>query len=424
MSIASIPAAVSPAANTLGGQGWLQAAELGVALVLSAAIGLEREIRQKDAGLRTQTLVGVGALGARREVLAAAEALASPIVKTLPGKAVVPDDHPLTTGGLGLLGTRASEEAVEGCDALFMVGTNFPYTAYLPEAAKVVQIEVDPTRAGARIATDVPLVGDAAATLRALLPLLHRKADRGFLEQAQAAMAEWREDMAALESPDREPIQPQYLMRVVDRAAADDAILCTDSGTIATWAARHFDIRGDRRFFLSGNLATMAPGLPYANACQWAFPGRQVIAFIGDGGFAMLMAEFLTAIRHDLPVKVVINNNAEYGQILWEQMVLGFPEYGVRHRGVANFAGFAESNGALGLRVEHPGDVDAAVAKAFAHPGPAVVDVLTNPDEPPLPPKVTYQQAKKFAEAFLLGQPHRATIASTLFRDRLSELRS
>ena len=139
---------------------------------------------------------------------------------------------------------------------------------------------------------------------------------------------------------------------MINRHAADDAILCCDSGTIATWAARHFDIRGDRQFFLSGNLATMAPGLPYSIAMQWAFPGRQCIAFVGDGGFAMLMAEFLTAIRHDLPVKVFMNNNAEYGQILWEQMVLGYPEFGVRHRGTANFAAFATANGAQGIRVE------------------------------------------------------------------------
>ena len=391
--------------------------------VVPAAEQLERAASLLDEAGKVVMLVGVGALGARREVLAAAEVLASPIVKTLPGKAVVPDDHPLTTGGLGLLGTRASEEAVEGCDALFMVGTNFPYTAYLPEAAKVVQIEVDPTRAGARIATDVPLVGDAAATLRALLPLLHRKADRGFLEQAQAAMAEWREDMAALESPDREPIQPQYLMRVVDRAADDDAILCTDSGTIATWAARHFDIRGDRQFMLSGNLATMAPGLPYAIAAQWAYPGRQCLAFVGDGGFSMLMAEFLTAVHHGLPIKVVVCNNGLLGQILWEQMALGFPEHGVRYQDAPNFAGWAELCGGLGVRVEKPGDLEGAVSDALAHPGPALVDVVVNPDEPPMPPKVRYEQAKGFAESFLKGQPRRATIASTLFRDKIAQLK-
>lgn len=251
------------------------------------------------------------------------DALAAPIVKSLLGKAVVADDHPLTTGGLGLLGTRPSEDAMDGCDALLMVGTNYPYTAFLPEKARVVQIEADPTRAGARIATEVPLVGDSADTLRALLPLLERKTDRGFLEDAQQAMGKWRDDMAALESPERDPIQPQYLARVVDRHAAADAILCSDSGTIATWAARHFDIRGDRQFYLSGNLATMAPGLPYALAAQWAHPGRQCIAFVGDGGFAMLTAELLTAARYQLPVKVVICNNGVLGQILWEQMALG-----------------------------------------------------------------------------------------------------
>lgn len=333
------------------------------------------------------------------------------------------DDHPLTTGGLGLLGTRPSEEAMEGCDALLMVGTNYPYTAFLPQKARVVQIEVDPTRSGARIPTDVPLVGDAANTLRSLLPLLVRKSDRGFLEDAQQSMVRWREDLAALESSDRDPIQPQYLMRVVDRLATNDAILCSDSGTIATWAARHFDIRGERQFYLSGNLATMAPGLPYSLAAQLAYPDRQCIAFVGDGGFAMLMAELLTAVRYRLPVKVVVCNNGVLGQILWEQMALGYPEYGVRFQGPANFAAWADADGCLGVRVEHPADLEAAIGTAFAHPGPALVDVVVNPDEPPMPAKVTWEQAKGFAESFLHGQPRRTAIASTLFRDKLDQLK-
>jgi pyruvate dehydrogenase (quinone) len=391
-----------------------------------AVVDLERAAAVLNSGSKVVLLAGAGALHARGEVLEVAELLASPIVKTLPGKASVPDDHPLTTGGIGLLGTLPSEEAMEEADTLLMVGTNFPYTKHLPAAGstRVVQIDVDPTTVGNRIPTEVPLVGDAAASLRALLPLLVRKDDRSFLEGAQAGMVKWRSKMAALEDGSRDPIQPQYLMRVIDRLAADDAILSSDSGTIATWAARHFDIRGDRFFMLSGNLATMAPGLPYTIAAQWAHPGRQCIAFVGDGGFAMLMAEVLTAIRHDLPIKVFINNNHEYGQILWEQMVLGFPEFGVRHRDIANYAGFANDNGALGLRVERAADLEAAVAQALTHPGPAVVDVLTNPDEPPMPPKVSYEQAKGFAKAFLKGQPHKATIASTLFRDKIAELKS
>ncbi len=385
---------------------------------------LARAAAVLNEGTKVVMLVGAGALGARAEVLAVAEVLASPIVKTLSGKAVVADDDPLTTGGIGLLGTRPSEEAMETADTLLMVGTNFPFTKFLPEAGvRTVQIEADPTRAGDRIPTEVPLVGDSTETLQALLPLLSARQDRGFLVAAQEAMVDWRQKMATLEGDDRDPIQPQYLMRVVDRLADDDAILSADSGTIATWAARHFDIRGDRQFMLSGNLASMAPGLPYTIAAQIAYPGRQCIAFVGDGGFAMLMAEFLTAARHRLPIKVIINNNALLGQILWEQMALGFPEYGVRWEQAANFAPWAEACGGKGIRVERPGELEPAIAAALAHPGPALVDVVVNPDEPPMPAKVTYEQAKGFASAFLHGQGRRAAIASTLFGDKISQLR-
>ena len=392
--------------------------------VLPSDADLGRAATLLNDAERVVLLAGAGALGAGAEVEIVADRLASPIVKSLLGKAVIADDHPLTTGGLGLLGTRPSEMVMDGCDALLMVGTNYPYTAFLPESARVVQIELEPTRAGARIATDVPLVGDAAETLRALLPLLERKAHRAFLEEAQRSMVEWRHDIGGLESAERTPIQPQYLMRVIDRLADEDAILCSDSGTIATWAARHFDIRGERQFYLSGNLATMAPGLPYSLAAQWAYPDRQCIAFVGDGGFAMLMAELLTAVRYQLPVKVVICNNGVLGQILWEQMALGYPEYGVRFQGPANFAGWAEAAGALGVRVEQAHDVETAVARAFAHPGPAVVDAVVNPDEPPMPAKISYNQAKGFAESFLRGEPRRVAIASTLFRDKLDQLRN
>ena len=258
---------------------------------------LEAAAEVLNSGERPVMLVGAGVLHAGAEVLDVAEMLGSPVIKSLPAKAVVPDDHPLTTGGLGLLGTRPSEEAIEACDRLLMVGTNFPYTKYLPSPgqARVVQVERDPVRAGNRLATEVPLIGDAKETLAALLPLLQRREDRSFLLGVQASMAKWRERMAAAERASSSPVQPQRLVRAIDRAASDEAILTCDSGTVATWAARHFDIRGKREFYLSGNLASMAPGLPYAIGIQQAFPGRQVIAFIGDGGFAMLMAELATA---------------------------------------------------------------------------------------------------------------------------------
>jgi pyruvate dehydrogenase (quinone) len=243
-------------------------------------------------------------------------------------------------------------------------------------------------------------------------------------------MAKWRRQMESLQDADRHPIAPQYLISCIDRHASDDAILTCDSGTIATWAARHWTIRGSRQFYLSGNLATMAPGLPYANAAQLAHPGRQCIAFVGDGGFAMLMAEFLTAARHDLPVKVFINNNGAYGQILWEQIALGFPEYGVRHqdssevRGFTDYSAWARSCGAYGVKVTDPADLDAAVAAALAHPGPALVDCDVNADEPPMPGKIEYAQAKGFVQAFTRGQPHRAGITKTLLEDAASRLRS
>ena len=391
----------------------------------------EDDVRQLacllNDGNKIAILAGAGARHARPELLAVAEALGAPIVKTLSGKAVVPDDSPYTTGGIGLLGTKPSEDAMEDIDTLLMVGTNFPYTKHLPVAGKVKvgQIEADPARAGGRIPTDVPVVGDAKQTLAELLPLLKPRSDASFLGKCQRSMAKWRENMAALENAERDPIAPQYVVSVLNDLAAADAVLTCDSGTIATWAARHWEVRGEREFFLSGNLATMAPGLPYAIGIQHAFPSRQVIGYVGDGGFAMLMAEFITAVKHKLPVKIVINNNNSLGQILWEQMVLGYPEHGVRHSDPpTDYAAFATANGGFGAKVTKPGDVRPALEQALSYDGPALVDVDVNPDEPPLPGKVEYQQAKKFAEAFLRGQPRKATIATTLFRDKIEQLKS
>jgi pyruvate dehydrogenase (quinone) len=306
-----------------------------------------------------------------------------------------------------------------------MVGTNFPYTKHLPEPGKVrvVQIEADPIRAGLRLPTEVPVIGDAALTLQALLPLLKRNDDRAHLEKYQKKTATWRASMNALENSERTPIAPQYAVSVIDELAADDAILTCDSGTIATWAARHWTIRGDRKFYLSGTLASMAPGLPYALGIQHAFPGRQVIAYVGDGGFAMLMAEFLTAAQHRLPIKVVINNNNSLGQILWEQMVLGYPEHGVRFESPeADYSAWARSCGGFGRKVKEPTELRGAVAEFLAHDGPALLDIDVDPNEPPMPGKVEYEQAKKFATAFFRGQPHKVAIATTLFKDRLEQL--
>ncbi|HLK44354.1 MAG TPA: thiamine pyrophosphate-dependent enzyme, partial [Acidimicrobiales bacterium] len=339
-------------------------------------------------------------------------------------KMVVPDDHPHLMGGLGLLGTEASEDAIDESDALLLVGTNFPYTRWLPTDRAAVQVELDPVRLGNRVPLSAGLVGDVAESLRLLLPLLEHKTDRSFLERARGRRTTWDAKMQALESPDRVPIQPQYLMRLIDRHASDDAILTSDSGTIATWAARHYRIRGERQFYLSGNLASMAPGLPYAIAAAVAHPGRQSIAFVGDGGLAMLMAEFHTAAWHGLPVKVCVCNNGVLGQILWEQMALGYPEHGVRFGSSMDFAPWAESCGGLGLRVEKPDELESAVVEWLAAPQAALLDVAVNPDEAPLPPKATYSEARNFATAFLKGTPRRVAIGSTLAQDKVDQLKA
>jgi pyruvate dehydrogenase (quinone) len=385
---------------------------------------VRRAIQVLDAAQKPALLVGVGALGAKAEVLELADKLGAPIVKTLPGKAVVPDDHPFTTGGIGLLGTKPSEELMEDCDVLVMVGTSFPHPKHLPApgSVRVVQIDIDPSLIGLRLPVEAPILADAASGLRALLDGMGPHGHDHLLDYRRR-MDEWREDVAALQDPAREPIAPQYLMHVIDEAATDDAVLTCDSGTIATWAARHWTIRGDREFYLSGNLATMAPGLPYAIAIQHAHPGRQVIAFVGDGGFAMLMAELLTAVHNHLPVKVVVNNNNSYGQILWEQMVLGYPEYKVRHEEPASdFAAWARACGAYGVKVSDPADLPSAVRELLAHDGPGVVDCDVNPNEPPMPGQISYEQAKHFAQAFLRGQPHKASTMAAIAGDNIRQL--
>ena len=389
-------------------------------------LDVEAAAQLLNEGGKTAILAGIGARGAASLIEQVADTLGAPVIKTLSGKMVLADDSPYTTGGIGLLGTAPNADLVDDVDTLLMLGTNFPYTKHLPKpgTVKVVQVDIDATRVGNRLPTDVPLIGDVSATLEALLPHLRRNDDRGHLEKYQKQMADWREKMGALESSTRDPIAPQYVVSVLDRLAATDAVLTCDSGTIATWAARHWQIRGRREFYLSGNLATMAPGLPYAIGIAHANPGRQVIAYVGDGGFAMLMAEFNTACRYGLPIKVVINNNNSLGQILWEQMVLGYPEHGVRFgEPIPDYAAWATAAGGHGARVDKAADVESAIQTALAWDGPALVDIAVDPNEPPMPGKVTYEQAKKFAEAFLKGQPHKAAIATTLFKDRLQQLK-
>jgi len=299
---------------------------------LPAAADVRRAADVLNAGERVVILAGRGALDAGDELERVADALGAPIVKALLGKGVVPDDSPYTTGGIGLLGTAPSEAAMRECDTLLIVGSSFPYIEFYPKigGARAVQIDLDATRIGLRYPVEVGLVGDARRSLEALLPFLGRKSDRGFLERAQSGMTDWWTTMDQRAARMDVPMKPQVVAAAVGRHLRDDAIVVSDSGTITTWFARHIRARRGQLFSLSGNLATMACGLPYAIGAQVAHPGRQVVAFVGDGGFSMLMADFVTAVKHDLPIKVVVIKNDVLGQIKWEQMVfLGNPEYGV-----------------------------------------------------------------------------------------------
>jgi thiamine pyrophosphate-dependent acetolactate synthase large subunit-like protein len=392
-------------------------------IVVPQQASLESAAAIINGGKKTVMLIGQGAMGAGDEVEQAADVLGAPVVKALLGKAVIPDDSPFTTGGIGLLGTLPSEKAMEECDSLLMIGTSFPYMSYLPEPdqAKAVQIDCDPKRLGLRFPIDVGLTGDAKATLSALLPLLKRRTDRSFLETAQKRMKEWWDLMATRENRDEIPLKPQVVAKHVNDLLADNAIITTDSGTITTWAARHLVIRRGMKFSCSGNLATMAPGLPYANAAQIAFPDRQVVAFVGDGGFTMLMMEFITAVKYNLPIKVIIIKNNTLGQIKWEQMVfLGNPEYGVQLQPI-DFVKFAEACGGVGFHCETPDQVRPAIAAAFASNKPAIVEAVVDPFEPPMPAQASVKQALHFAEALARGEPNRVKIATTIYRDKVTE---
>jgi pyruvate dehydrogenase (quinone) len=354
-------------------------------------------------GSKVAILAGRGCLSAREEVLELAEKIGAPIIKPLLGKAVVPDDSEYTTGGIGLLGTAPSQDALEDCDTLLIAGSGFPYMEFYPKPgqAKGIQIDVDPARIGLRFNVDVGLVGDCRAVLRALTPMVERKRKRKFLEESQDRMKHWRGLMKERGTRKDMPMKPQVVTYHLNKLLDDDAIVSADSGTIATWAARYIDIRDRMQFSLSGSLATMANGLPYSIGAAVAYPKRQVVCVVGDGGFTMLMGEIATLVKYDLRVKVIIIKNNVLGEIKWEQMVLdGNPEYGVELQ---------------------PIDFE-AYAKALAHPGPAVVQAVVDPNEPPLPGKITTKQAIHFAESLARGEKDRWDIIKTVLEDKVREV--
>ena len=362
---------------------------------------LNRASEILNGSSRIAILAGRGALGARMELEQTAELLAAPVAKALLGKAVLPDDHPHTTGGVGILGTMPSQEILKQCDALLIVGSTFPYIEYYPEPGKArgIQIDRDAQRIGLRYPVEAGLVGDAAASLRLLNERLVRKTERGFLEQAQQGMTRWREMMALSEDKAEVPMKPQMVVKAFGRRMPDEAILVTDSGQNTELAARHIDLKAGQAFGVSGTLASMACGLPYAIAAGIAFPGRPVFAVVGDGGFAMQLGEFSTAVRYGLPLKVLVLKNSMLNQIAWEQMMfLGNPQFGCELQAI-DFAMAAEAMGGIGHSVSRPEEVENVLDAAFAAEGPVVIEALVDAYEPMMPPKMPPDYARNSRKA-------------------------
>ncbi len=377
-----------------------------------------------NRGSKVAILAGAGCLQARSEILQLAEKVAGPIIKPLLGKGVVPDASPYTTGGIGLLGTAPSQEALQECETLIIAGSGFPYMEFYPKQgqAKTVQIDIDPARIGLRHAVDVGLTGECRSVLRALLPLIKKKKDQGFLSKANKNMKSWNKLMEVRGTRKDKPMKPQVVTWNLNKLLDDDAIVSSDSGTIATWSARYIEMRGDMKFSLSGSLATMANGLPYSIGAAVAHPGRQVVCIVGDGGLTMLMGEIATLVKYKLPVKVIVIKNNVLGQIKWEQMVMeGNPEYGVELEPI-DFAAVATACGAAGYTIEDPEQAQSVLRDALAHRGPALVQAVVDPNEPPVPGKITSDQALKFAESLARGQKDSWKIIKTVFEDKIREV--
>jgi pyruvate dehydrogenase (quinone) len=377
------------------------------------------DVVQQAASLLNQAekvtlLVGQGAREAREEVLELAERLAAPMVLSLKAKEGLEQDNDYEVGQSGLLGNHATAEAFAGCDVLFLVGTDFPYRDFLPSGKTVIQLDVRGSHVGRRTPVDLALVGDAALGLQALVPLLEQKSERGHLDGARRTYAKWQERQAAFTDPayDAKPkgllrrkvdnpdslIRPELLAAALDRHAAQDAVFTTDTGMATVWLSRFVRMTGQRRLIGSFNLGSMANAMPQALGASALDRTRQVVAFCGDGGLSMLMGDLITAVSHDLPVKLVVFDNGRLGMVKLEMEQVGLPEFGTVLRN-PDFAKVAEAIGMRGIRVEQADDVDSAVKEALAHDGPVLLDVVTNPNEVAIPPSPTLEQGWGFAIA-------------------------
>ena len=392
---------------------------------------LRRAAEALNGAERVAMLVGQGARHAAEEVMAAADALGSGVAKALNGRDVLPDDLPFVTGSIGLLGTKPSHDMMMGCDGLLVIGSSFPYSEWLPEEgqARGVQIDLDPRVVGIRYPMEVNLVGDSRETLRALLPLLERKADRSWREEIEQGVAGWWQVVEEQAMVDADPLNPQRVVWELNSRLPDGAIVTADSGSGTNWWARQLRLRDGMRAALSGTLATMGAAVPYGVAAKFAHPDRPVVAVAGDGAMQMNgINALIDAARYyprwsDPRLVVLVLNNGDLNQVTWEQRVMAgdprldasqdLPDFG--------YARYAELLGLKGIRVDHPDHVGAAWQEALAADRPAVVEAIVDPEVPPLPPHIRFEQAKGLAQARIKGDPQGAGVLRKSLKGKLQE---
>ncbi|MFI0515069.1 thiamine pyrophosphate-requiring protein [Streptomyces sp. WSLK1-5] len=397
-----------------------------------SAESLERAAEILNSAARPAILIGQGAAGARAEVERIAELLGAGVAKALLGKDALSDELPYVTGSIGLLGTRPSYELMRDCDTLLTIGSSFPYTQFLPEFGKArgVQIDIDPHMVGMRYPYEVNLVGDAKATLQRLIPMLDVERDgRDWYDSVCANVTRWRKVMERRARQSADPINPEYVAHALDPLLPDNAIVTSDSGSTANWYARHLTMRPGMRSSLSGTLATMGPGVPYAIGAKFAHPDRPAIALVGDGAMQMNgMAELITAAKYrelweDPRLIVAIWNNHDLNQVTWEMRAMeGAPSFlPSQQLPDVQYAAFARSLGLTGIRVEKPEDVEAAWQAGLQADGPAVLEFLTDPAVPPIPPHATWEQMEATAAAILKGDADRGSMVKQGFKAKVQE---
>lgn len=395
------------------------------------AAAVRRAAEVLNAGEKVAILAGAGARGARAEVMQAADILQAGVAKPLLGKDVLSDDLPYVTGSIGLLGTRPSYELMQGCDTLLIVGSSFPYTQFLPEfgQARAVQIDIDAKFVGLRYPNEVNLVGDAASTLRALIPMLEQKRRGKWREGIESGVARWHETMAAEAMVDADPVNPMRLFHECSDRLPDNVIVTADSGSSANWYARHLRFREQMRGSLSGTLATMGPGVPYGIGAKFACPDRPVIAFVGDGAMQMNgLAELITIKRYwpewqDPRLIIAVLHNNDLNQVTWELRAMGGAPKFTESQTLpeVDYASFARSLGLGGITVDKPEEIGAAWEQALMAAGPVVLDVRCDPNVPPIPPHATFEQAKQTAAALIKGDEDRTGIVKQGLKTKIQE---